>query len=93
MTSNLLIEGGAVAGCALAILALGNSPKRRDHRIALMWLGVTIVGAGIADSRALQHDDSGALFGIVLAVPTLLLGAFFAVRAARISIAEISKRL
>jgi hypothetical protein len=93
MSTELMIEGGAVLGCAVAILAMGNSRKRRDHRIALIWLGLTIVSGGIADSEAMQHDNLGTYLFLAVAACTLVLGAFFAVRAARSSISDIWKGL
>jgi len=93
VSTELLIEGGAVLGCAVAILAMGNSRKRRDHRIALIWIGLTIVSGGIADGEATQGDNPSAYVFLAVAACTLVLGAFFAVRAARSSSSDIWKGL
>jgi FtsH-binding integral membrane protein len=93
MSANLIVEGSAVLACVIAILALGSSPKQRNYRIGLLWIGLTVVIGATADRSALQHDDVGALFFIVLAASALILGAVFTFRAVRASIAEIRKRL
>jgi hypothetical protein len=91
MSNDLMAEAGAVAIFIVAIIALGNAPKRRNYRIALFWLGLTVVSAMIADHDG-ETDVAGAYIFLAAACLFLIAGAFFAFKGAYASYLEIRKR-